>query len=282
MSFDGFIIVDKPINKLSHEVTSLIGRLFNTKAGHAGTLDPNVSGVLPIALGKSRKLLRFVSFQKKTYVGIVKFPHEVSMNYITSLFSKFKGKIIQTPPKMSAVAKKPRVRHVYELKPLEIYKNRVLFLAEVEKGTYIRTLCKDMGGEMEDLRRIKVGPIDESKAIHLLKIRIAVECYKKGKPTLLNSILIPPERFMKMLLPSIYLNKKAALAVSNGAQLMRPGIIKYGEFKEGDFISYFYRNIFIGVGKAELSSSQLKDVQKGLVARTERIHRAKNELVKLL
>ena len=143
----GFILVDKPRGPSSHEVTTYVKKLFGArKAGHAGTLDPQVSGILLIGINKACKLLRFLAKSKKKYVGVLKIrnpPKDISL--VQKEMDKFSGRISQIPPKHSAVAKRRRFRSIFSFTALEMQGRKVLFEAEVEAGTYIRNLCIDVG-----------------------------------------------------------------------------------------------------------------------------------------
>ena len=106
-----FCVVDKPRGPSSHEVAAYVRKILGVeKSGHSGTLDPNVSGVLPVGLGKATRLLPYVTTKDKKYVCLMKTKRELPESEILSLFKRFTGTITQTPPKMSAVAKKPRKR----------------------------------------------------------------------------------------------------------------------------------------------------------------------------
>lgn len=166
---NGFLIVDKPTNILSHDLTARVGRLYGTRAGHSGTLDPNVGGVMLIGLGRYTRLLRFFTRLDKTYVCLAKFDHEVEQKDIALLKAKV-GKNAQIPPMHSAVAKKLRYRELYDLGILEVWKNRVLFKARVEAGFYMRVLCDQIGAKMEDLRRIAIGDINEDMSVNIYNI----------------------------------------------------------------------------------------------------------------
>ncbi len=166
---NGILIVDKPTNILSHDLTAKIGRLYNTKAGHSGTLDPNVGGVMLIALGRYTRLLRFFTRLDKTYICLAKFDHKVNELDIKRLKSKI-GKNAQIPPLQSAVAKRLRYRELYELEILEVLNDRILFKARVESGYYMRVLNEQIGAKMEDLRRIAIGDIDESMSVNPYRI----------------------------------------------------------------------------------------------------------------
>ncbi|MBU0586026.1 RNA-guided pseudouridylation complex pseudouridine synthase subunit Cbf5, partial [Candidatus Micrarchaeota archaeon] len=180
----GVIIIDKPPKLSSHEVTALVKKITGAnRAGHAGTLDPKVTGVLPIALGRATKLIDFIVAKDKTYVGLMKFKKSQSKETVLNLFKKFTGEIVQTPPKISAVRKVPRKRKVDYLKLIELEGNLALFESKVQAGTYIRTLCDDMGklcggARMIELRRIAVGPINEKECFSMQDLSDAVWLWK--------------------------------------------------------------------------------------------------------
>ncbi len=275
---NGFIIINKPQGPVSHEVTSWVKKLAGiNRTGHAGTLDPNVSGVLPIALGRATKLLKYISAKDKTYIALARFRNEIPKEKILSLFSQFTGEITQTPPLISAVKKSPRKRTIYSLEFLEKKGKLVLFKACVEAGTYIRTLCEDMGRDvggarMEELRRISVGNIDESIAVRLQDFSDALWCYKeKNNPKMLDSILHPPDAFISF--PKIIVKNTAVNSLLNGAQLMRSGVLSIQDSaKPREYISlYTEDNRFIGVGKYYDKSP------RNLAVKIDRIHLQKSE-----
>jgi predicted rRNA pseudouridine synthase len=266
---NGFIIVDKPTNISSHELSSYIGKWLNVKAGHSGTLDPNVSGVLIVGLGKATRLLRFLTEQQKTYVCLMRTDKELSEEQIRALFKRYETKIWQTPPEKSAVAKKPRLRQIYKLELLELKKDLVLFKAVVEKGTYIRVLCKQLNGQMLDLRRINAAGIDEEQCVVMQKIYKAIKDYNKGSIEELDKIIkTPSEIFMMSSIQKIYVNKKAAENIKKGAPLYAPGILrdKTKEIKKGIAAIFFYQDL---ISLMEVVDDKIKE--KGLVAKPERV-----------
>ncbi len=272
---DGFIILDKPPKMICHEVTSWVKKIVGAKkAGHAGTLDPDVTGVLPIGFGPSTKLLQFIAGKRKIYVGIAYFKKEKTKKEIEEIFSKFIGEIEQTPPKESAVAKIKRKRRIYGLKLLEVEAKRALFYADVEAGTYIRVLCKDMGGEMAELRRIKVGEITEKEAVRVQDVIDAMWLWReKNDDSLIKKILIPPGEMMARVMKRIIIKEGAAKALLSGAQLMAPGVEKIQEeFEKGENIALYTKDSFVGVAKALYSSHEIKNMKRGQVAKTLRIH----------
>lgn len=225
-----FIIFDKPRGPSSHEVTTYLRKLLGVKkVGQMGTLDPKVSGVIIVGIGKAVRLLRFVDTEKKKYVGVMrtrKAPK--SLAEIQSEFDHFVGRITQVPPRESAVAKRARRRKVYELRARDIIGNTTLFEAIVEAGTYIRVLCTEVGkafgeGKMIELRRVAVGSIDEAEAVRLPDLVDAMWQFKKhGNAVPLQKNLLPAQKLLH--LPRIYVADAAVDAIGRGAPLALSGV----------------------------------------------------------
>lgn len=275
---DSVIVIDKPCGHTSHEVTSFVKKITSAKrTGHAGTLDPNVSGVLPVAVGKATKLLRYIAPKKKTYVGLVKFREILPKSRIREIFEKFRGTITQTPPRMSAVRKKPRKRTIYSLEILEIKERLVLFRAVVEAGTYIRTLCRDMGklcggARMEELRRTSVGGITEKRAVTLQELTDAVEFSKQGDDSPLEKILSKPDEFINY--PKTVVKESAVDSIKSGAQIMIPAVAEIEDSAEkGKRTALYSENgRFVGVGISILIPAEVRSRNKGLAVKLERVH----------
>jgi H/ACA ribonucleoprotein complex subunit 4 len=280
---NGVIIIDKPPGLTSHEVTTLVKKIAgSSRAGHAGTLDPEVSGVLPVAIGRATKLLRYIAAKEKTYVGIIKFRKLLGKEEIESLFSRFTGELVQTPPKISAVRKVPRKRTVYHLKLLDISKENprlALFDTRVDAGTYIRTLCEDMGktcggARMEELRRTAVGNINEGKCHTMQELTDAVYFHKKGDSSMLEAMFAPPEKYIE--LPKAFIKESALAFVLSGAQVMAPGVENLDDsIAEGARVAIYCKETFIGVGIAGTTMAKIKsgESQNGIAIRLERIHK---------
>jgi tRNA pseudouridine55 synthase len=208
---NGWIALDKPIGMTSTHAVSRLKRLFNAKkAGHAGTLDPLASGILPIALGEATKTVPFVQDGEKAYRFEVRWgietdtddadgkavrtsdlrpaPHEV-----TGLLPRFIGNIMQTPPAFSAikiageraydlardgetVVIEPRQVTIHALDLLETTPDTAIFAAQCGKGTYVRAIARDLGrllncyGHVTALRRTRVGPFTELDAVPLAEL----------------------------------------------------------------------------------------------------------------
>lgn len=277
----GVVVLDKPCGPVSHEVTSWVKKMLGgIRAGHAGTLDPDVSGVLPVALGRATKLLKYISGKRKRYVGICKFKKELPDERIEDVFAKFRGEIEQTPPLVSAVKKVPRKRFVYSLEILEIKGKRVLFEATVEAGTYIRTLCEDIGKAagteafMEELRRAAVGRIREDSAHTMQELADAHWLWKeKGDDSLLRKCIVPVDSLLHFR--RVYVHENAAESLGKGAQLMSPGLAAAEPLiRKGEKVSIYTADmhVFVGVGVALFDGGEMNDKTRGKVVKTERIH----------
>jgi H/ACA ribonucleoprotein complex subunit 4 len=273
---DSVIIIDKPPGLASHEVTTTVKKITGvSRAGHAGTLDPEVSGVLPIALGKSTKFLRYMSGKDKTYVGIIKFKEIQEKAAIEGLFKEFTGEIVQTPPRMSAVRKVPRKRTVHHLKLLEVKGRLALFEAKVDAGTYIRTLCVDIGrkcggARMEELRRSAVGDMTEKDSFTMEELTDAVWFKdEKGEPGMLQKMLRKPEELIGF--PRVSIKESSLKSVLTGAQIMVPAIESMEDAEKGSRMAIYCGERFLGVGVVQMSKAEIGERGRGLAVRLERL-----------
>ncbi|MEM0438245.1 MAG: RNA-guided pseudouridylation complex pseudouridine synthase subunit Cbf5 [Candidatus Micrarchaeia archaeon] len=226
-----FVVIDKPRGPPSAQVGSWVRDLLGAqKSGHIGTLDPAVSGVLIIALGKAIRLSKFLSGEDKEYVAIMRLHADVPGHKIRQVMKSFTGKIIQKPPLRSAVAKRPRERNIYEMEILEMHGRDVLFRVKCQGGTYVRKLIFDMGKKMGcganmlELRRIRSGDIGEKDAHTLYELKDAVwECNEKGECTKLNEMLIPPDKLLAKL-PEIRIKDTVMPSIAYGSPVYRNGL----------------------------------------------------------
>lgn len=202
----GVVPIDKPCGPSSHEVSSIVKKLAGaTKSGHSGTLDPNVSGVLPVLLGKATKVAKIMTSSRKEYVCEATFERELTEKELEESLLSLQGEIYQTPPLESAVKKALRTRKVYSLEVLEHDGKRVLFKARVQAGTYIRTLVRDAGllagvqARMSDLRRTVAAGIAEEKCVTLQEFSDRLWLAKeKGREELLRQCLLPVESVLRV------------------------------------------------------------------------------------
>ncbi len=213
----GIINIDKPSGPTSFQISDFVRKTFGLKkTSHFGTLDPRVTGVLPIALGRACKLTGYFLGEDKEYVGIMRLHEEVDIKKIQEIINKkFIGKIKQTPPVRSSVKRVEREREVKRFELIEQDEKDIVFIAEVEGGTYIRKLITDLGEEMNigahmlELRRIRAGIFLEDHEtypiVNLYDLEKAFEEFEKGNETLLRDLIIPGE-VVANLYPNAELN----------------------------------------------------------------------------
>ncbi|NPA86190.1 MAG: RNA-guided pseudouridylation complex pseudouridine synthase subunit Cbf5 [bacterium] len=272
----GVINLDKHPGPTSHEFSHWIRQLFGIKrVGHGGTLDPGVSGVLPILLGKATKLQEFLLLAGKEYVMLVRLHREVPEEELLQVAKEFEGDIYQTPPLRSAVKKQLRVRRVYYLEVLEIDGKDVLVLLGVQSGTYARKLAFDLGralgvgAHMQELRRTRVGQFREEQAHPLYEILDAYYFWKDyGREQELRKVVLPVEAAVEHL-PKIWIKDSAVAAICYGAPLTAPGVVKlHAGISPGDKVAIMtLKNELVAVAEAERSSQEILQLEKGIVAR---------------
>ncbi|MGC8597673.1 MAG: RNA-guided pseudouridylation complex pseudouridine synthase subunit Cbf5 [Thermocladium sp.] len=276
----GFIVLDKPRGPSSHEVVSWIKRMLNLeRAGHAGTLDPRVSGVLPVALGDSTKVLQGISHESKEYIAVMMLHGDADDNTVKSVLREFIGEIYQRPPVKSAVKRQLRTRHVYSLEMLERDGRYILLDTNVEAGTYVRKLCYDIGevlrvgANMRELRRIRVGCFKEDEAITLHDLADAIYLWRHyGDETLMRKLIKPVEYMVKHL-PRIFIRDSAVDSIAHGAALAAPGVAKVEDGVERDRMVAIVtlKGELVALGKAAVSTSELLSMNKGIVAKPTRV-----------
>jgi H/ACA ribonucleoprotein complex subunit 4 len=258
------INIDKPNGPTSFSVSQYVKeRLKLTKTSHLGTLDPAVSGVLPVALSRACRLNEYLMHKNKKYIGIMRLHSDVKLVDLKKEIKKFIGKIKQMPPLRSAVKRALREREVFSFNIIEIEGKDVLFETEVEAGTYIRTLCVDIGkniggAHMLELRRISAGLFSEKDSINLYDFDKIVEEYKKGDDKRLREILIPAE-IVYQFLPVINIKKEFLKKALTGSPIFENFLLDKEEIiniKENQKISIFFEERFIGcynfIGKESL------------------------------
>ncbi len=274
-----FLLIDKPRGPSSHQVTAWARDLLGLRlAGHAGTLDPNVSGLLWVGVGPALKLLPLVLEFPKRYVAAVNLHAPVPRRDLDRIVAEFTGPIYQTPPVRSAVKRERRVRTVHRLTVVEVSGTRVLLDVVADSGTYIRTLAVDLGealgtgGHLEELRRVSTGPFDEGQSVSLTALADAVSAAREGDPGALLAILHPLEEVWREF-PTIVLKDGAASAVAHGAGLAKGGILALPKpFAKGARVALVTRtNTLIATGVAQHDSKELGSVRHGWVVGETRV-----------
>jgi len=276
------VIINKQAGPSSHQVAAWLRDSFELNStGHGGTLDPNVTGVLPISLGKASKAIKVMQESPKEYVCLMKHYSSQKESNMHEMFKKFTGPIYQIPPFQAAVKRELRIRRIYEIEMLEHKSKQTLFRVLCEGGTYIRNLCEDIGsalgsgGVMEQLIRTKSGPFNIENSVTMVE---AHDMYKQWKDTgdssNLLSILKPLED-MLIDIPLIEAKDSAVDALCHGADLAIPGVASVSkDMKRGQLISIrTMRGEAIALARATVNADEIKDKPKakGKVAKLERV-----------
>lgn len=270
------IIIDKPAGPTSFQVTDFIRKQLSlSKAAHCGTLDPEVTGVLPILLGRASRLLDYLIHHDKEYVGIMHMHESVEKEKIElAIKQKFLGKIKQLPPVKSRVKREEREREIKKFEILEQHEQDFLFRVECEAGTYIRKLVHDLGIElgigahMTELRRTKASIFAENDSINLYKFTEAVKEYNEGTPEKLKSMLNPIEIITKVL-PQIEIKQESVEKIMHGSPLFSEMVEKNENFNKNDFIAVMHNKRLIGVMQAETPGNEIK--KENLIAKPKTI-----------
>ena len=277
----GVINLDKVSGPSSHEVVSWVRKILNTtNAGHGGTLDPKVTGVLPCALGKATRVLSALLSAGKEYIGIMNLHSDESVQRIEKIFKLFSGKIYQRPPIKSSVVRKLRIREIYYTEVLEIDGPRVLFRIGCEAGTYVRKFCFDLGealcsgAHMLELRRTRVGPFKEGdNLVTLQDLKDAYTIYQlEGEDKYLMRMIFPMEKMVSHL-PKIFVRDSAVDALCHGANLAAAGCCYIdARINPGIQVAYMtLKNELVGFGIASKNAIAILKAKSGIVVKTDKI-----------
>lgn len=286
----GIVVLDKPKGPTSHQVTSWVKDILEVeKTGHGGTLDPKVTGLLPVATGSATNALQSLLLGGKEYVCVMQLHSDIKEDKIKEIFREFTGKIYQMPPVRSAVKRELRIREIYYLELLETEKRLVLFKVGSESGTYIRTLCHDIGdalgigAHLLELRRTKTANFTEKDAVTLHDLKDAFVFWKEnGDETHLKNTVLPMERLLDHL-PKMVLKDSAVDAVCHGANLAVPGIFQLdSDVKKGDTVALISgKGEAIALGSALMTSEMILQDDEGMAVNTERVLMAPGTYPKL-
>ena len=284
----GLVLINKPKGITSFSAVARIKRLAGEKrVGHTGTLDPMATGVLPVLLGRATTLSSLMLDDDKKYIARVKLgvltdtdditgniiaenKVEVSQGDIDNILQKFVGKISQTPPMYSALKKdgvrlydlarqgktveiKPREIEIFELSVLSPLDSENCFtmLCHVSKGTYIRSLARDIGNALgcgatlSELNRVMTSGFDIEKCVSLDDI---------NEENIGNYLL--NEEVAVSHLRALSVTKNQAVRFCNGGQLAFERL-NVENFKENELFRIKYKNQFLGIGVADCQKQQI-------------------------
>lgn len=286
----------KPTGMTSHDVVSRVRRILNIKkVGHTGTLDPDAAGVLPICIGKATKVSELILNKNKSYIceltlGIETDTYDssgtilnkcdtsnIKKSDIIQAFKTQEGEINQLPPiysalkvngqKMCDLARKgkadlidikPRKVYINKIDILNINNNKITFEVNCSKGTYVRSICHDIGkylgcgGHMSFLLRTSSGKFNLENAITLEELEVF------SQNDLLQNYLYDIDYVLDNL-PKAILKPSAKRYYINGGIIdSRRFIIEDSNNKEIDLVRVYSENNFIGVGKILKGSSTIE------------------------
>ena len=272
---NGIVIVDKPQGWTSQDVTARLRRVFSTRRiGHGGTLDPMATGVLPVFVGRATRGVEFFEHAEKTYetvlrLGLTTDTEDITGETLTTavpsftrerleeVLERFRGDILQVPPMYSAlkvngqklydlarkgktVERQPRPITIHELTLLEAGEHTLRLRVRCSKGTYIRTLCKDIGealgcgGCMEALRRVSAGEYGIAEAVPLQQLLETEE----------------PEKYLRPV-DSMFRNYPAVTLTENQEKRCRNGNSFSVKLEAGTYRAYGKDGAFLMLAKVE-------------------------------
>lgn len=275
----GICIINKPEGPTSHQVSDYVQKILHiSKSGHGGTLDPRVTGTLPVALGSGTRVVEALLTAGKEYVAIMHLHKDISEKAVKTVVKDFVGRITQMPPLKSAVARKARQREIYYIELLEIEGRDVLFKVGCQAGTYIRKLVHDIGlklggAHMAELLRTKAGPFKLEESITLQDLEDAYALWKQeGNEKFIRHCIKPVETAVAHL-PKVFILDNAVATICHGALLNVPGIQSFeSKFVKGDKIALMsLKGELVGIGSAVMNAEELEKAEKGLAVKPDKV-----------
>jgi len=239
-----------------------------------------VTGVLPVTLEESRKIVQALLHSGKEYVCVMKLHGETTENRVNEVLREFEDTIYQRPPLRASVKRQLRTRRIYYIEFLGMDGRNVLFKVGCEGGTYIRKLCYDVGevlgcgAHMQELRRTRAGPFVENGNIVTLH-DVAywfMEWQRQKDEKILRKFIQPMEEALA-LVSKIYIRDSAVDAICHGANLTAPGVLSLEtEINNGSMVAVFsLKGEAVALAKAVASSEEILNMEHGVVAKTERV-----------
>ncbi|MEN3007541.1 tRNA pseudouridine(55) synthase TruB [Pseudothermotoga sp.] len=284
MSLSGILLVDKPKGPTSHDIVEVVRKKMNLRrAGHAGTLDPFATGLLVIGIGNATRILEYLMQHRKVYrvkmkLGLItdtfditgkveeERPCSATKEEIIQAVNSFVGTYVQIPPAYSAKKYKgerlyelarqgkiirlpPRQVTIYKIEDIVVEDLTVSFIVETSPGTYVRSLCMDIGYKLGcgatalELRRLRVGPF---------QVEHAVDVYTASAEEL-SKCLIPMSKVLDF--PKVWIKNEAREKVLNGVKLHVNDLLNYERFEKEDVVQVFSGEELICLARAERRSN---------------------------
>lgn len=279
---NGIINIDKPPGPTSHEVVAWIKRMLGlSRAGHGGTLDPKVTGVLPVALENATKVIGNVVHTSKEYVMVIQLHEPIPKERLERVLEEFRGKIYQKPPLRSSVKRTIRIRTIHYIELLEYNGKYALVRVGCEAGTYMRKLAHDIGivlgvgAHMRELRRTRTGPFKEDHTlVKMQELSEAIYLWREeDNEKLLRKIILPVE-VATCHLPKIVIRDTAVDALAHGAHLAIPGIVRLtNDVVKGSKVAiYTLKGELVALGEAQYNVKEIAKMDRGIVVKITRVY----------
>ncbi|MGD2175104.1 MAG: RNA-guided pseudouridylation complex pseudouridine synthase subunit Cbf5 [Candidatus Brocadiaceae bacterium] len=275
----GVVPLDKPSGPTSRAACDMVGRLLGVdRTGHGGTLDPRVTGVLPVLLGHSTRVAGVLLGCDKAYVGTMLLHGDVAPAQLEEGLEQFRGVIEQVPPRRSSVRRRLRRRTVYRFDLVERDGRAVRFYVECEGGTYIRKLVHDLGehlgcgAQMTELRRTEAAGLGVDQCVTTERLAEAFGAARDGHEDSLRRTVLPVERVLSRLLPGVWVDDGAVQSLCTGYPLTAPGVCALDDFGAGELVAVMtLKDELIGLGKARADSSAVLAAEAGPIVSMERV-----------
>jgi len=249
--------------------------------GHGGTLDPKVTGVLPVTLEDSTRIVQALLYSGKEYVCVMKLHGDAEEARVRTVLREFEDEIYQRPPLRSSVKRQIRTRRIYYIEYLEMAGRNVLFRVGCEGGTYIRKLCFDVGevigvgAHMQELRRTRAGPFNEKGPAFVTMHDVAYYFgdWQQNKDSAVLRKFIQPMEAALDLIPKVTVRDSAVDALCHGASLTAPGVltVESGIEKDSLVAILTQKGEAVALAKACLVTEEILNLNHGTVATLERV-----------
>ncbi len=275
----GLINLNKPSGPTSHQVVDYVKKILEIdKAGHSGTLDPKVTGVLLIATGRATRIVQFLLTAGKEYVCLMRLHKPVDEDKVREEANKYVGEIEQMPPVRSAVKRQKRMRKIYYFELLEVEAQDILFRIGCQAGTYVRKFVHDFGlrlgtkAHMAELVRTRVATCSYEDWHSLHDLKDAYTLWKEGDDKQLKDIMSPMERAISHI-PKVWITDTTVDTLCHGASLSVPGIAKlHSGIMNDDFVAVMtLKDELVCMGQAVMNSEQMMENEKGLAVKNWKV-----------
>ncbi|MGB9839754.1 tRNA pseudouridine(55) synthase TruB [Thermovenabulum sp.] len=291
---EGIINLIKPPGITSHDAVSYLRKVFSIKRiGHGGTLDPGACGVIPIFIGKATRAIEYFENCDKEYIAEItlgktydtgdnfgnlideKDPSKITLEDFRNVISKYIGEIEQIPPMYSAIKvkgrklyeyarkgleieRKPRKIYIYTIKILDFKNPRARIKIHCSKGTYIRTLCEDIGKDlgcgahMSLLIRTRSGPFSLEKSVTFEEIE---KYYRTNE---INGFLLPVDKMLNRIMKKVTIPYEKEQILKRNFIPLEKLLKDFRESNEDFYMLYDKNNVFFGIGKLDSDRKIIK------------------------